>query len=162
MDHNEEVNFAVWFNALKNTALFHSDNRKRKLEPNMYACAFFDFVRINSSAMSSTPVCNDRGDSSEQYEYYCDRNKGINEILPSIIKPNVHFSGDSDVIMFLKYVFGLSQNVNTDYGKYLQKPEQCFGVYHPFLCVPYIALRHMWMQNSFLGDACYDLLKVQR
>lgn len=162
IDHNEAVNFAVWFNALKNSALFHSDNRKRKLVPNRFAVSFFDYIRINSSVMSPTPVCNDRGDSSEQYEYYCDRNKGINETIPVIVKPNVHFADEKDTIMFLKYVFGLSQNENTDYyGKYLRNPDQYFGIYQPFLCVPYLALRHIWMQNSFIGDACYELISTQ-
>ncbi len=158
MEPNETTNFSIWFNALKKTSLFNSRTNREILKPNIYARSFFDFIANNCSGFEITPVCDDKGDSSLQYEYYCNRRKGINEIIPKYIKPNVRFDNNYDAKKLLLYLFGLKYDTEFRYEKYLKNPDEAFGVYNPFLCIPYLALRNVWMQNSFLADSLYEII----
>ena len=157
MEENEKLNLSIWFNALKETSIFMPEVDRLILRPNKYAKSFFDFVKINAKNFEATPICDDKGDASLQYEYYCSRRKGINEVIPKVIKSNIRFQSEDDKIAIFEYLFGIKKRKNFKYSYYLKDNDSSFGIYHPFINLPYLALRNIWMQNSFMADELYDL-----
>lgn len=158
MDDNELTNFSIWFNALKTTALFEPCAAREALIPNYYSKSFFDFISKNAEKFEVTPVCDEKGDSSLQYEYYCNRRKGISEILPKCLKSNVKFEDEDSTITIFNYLFGLKKIKGFRYEKYLKSHDLMFGIYNPLLYVPYLALREMYYQNSFLAEDIYNII----
>lgn len=158
MDDNELTNFSIWFNSLKMTAIFDPTSKREVLKPNVCARAFFDFISSNAEKFEPTPVCDEKGDSSLQYEYYCNRRKGISELLPKCLKSNVKFECDYDAIQVFNYLFGIKKIKDFKYEKYIKNYDLMFGIYNPFICVPYLALREMYYQNSFLAEEIYRII----
>ena len=159
MDDNETTNFSIWFNALKLTSLINARSSNELLVPNKYAKPFFDYIGNKATDLEPTPTWDDKGDSSLQYEYYCNRSKGINEIIPRCIRANVKISNNEEAQKLFLFLFGLKDDIHFKSEKYVKNSESNFGIYYPFLTLPYIALRHIWMQNSFIADALYKLIK---
>lgn len=158
MPDNELTNFSIWFNAIKITALFDPKTNRETLAPNPYARSFFDFIADNATKLEPTPVCDEKGDSSLQYEYYCNRRQGLSEILPKVIKSNVRFEKKEHVRILFEFLFGIKMIKDFKYEKYVKNPENAFGVYNPLLFTPYLALRHLYYQNSFLAEDLYKTI----
>lgn len=158
MADNELTNFSIWFNSLKTTSLFDPTSKREVLTPNACAKSFFDLISANSEKFEPTPACDEKGDSSLQYEYYCNRRKGISEILPKCLKSNVKFEDEESAIVVFNYLFGIKKIKDFRYEKYLKTHDIMFGIYNPFIYVPYLALREMYYQNSFLTEEIYKII----
>ena len=79
---NESTNINIWFNALKETPLFLPIKKnKEKLIPNIEQRAFFVFIANNGV----TVIKRELKENKDIYNYYCDSNTGITEILPRVI-----------------------------------------------------------------------------
>ena len=160
MEDNEQTNFSIWFNALKLTSIMEPKSSRESLVPNKYAKPFFCFIAKNAHLLEPTPACDSKGDSSLQYEYYCNRRKGINEILAKCIKSNVRLDSIEATKKLYLFLFGLKKDRDFKYEKYIKNPESNFGVYYPLINLPYLAIRHIWLQNSFIADSLYKLLST--
>lgn len=155
ISENELVNFSIWFNSIRITSLFRPDTSRDILVPNAFAKSFFDFLAENASKLQPTPVCNEKGDSSLQYEYYCNRRQGISELFPKLIKSNVHFANQEHIRILFNYLFGIKVLKDFNYNLYLKNVEEAWGIYNPLLYIPYLALRHIYYQNSFVAEKIY-------
>jgi len=36
------------------------------------------------------------------------------------------------------------------------------SIYYPFMNIPYLSIRHVWMQDSFIADELYKLISCLR
>lgn len=152
-DQNEDTNFSIWFNALNNTPIFiKKDDGRRVLRPNIKQKEFFKYISVNSDEFSVTPT----DSKTNLYNYYCNRNTGINEILPNVINENILDIDESDIKYIFEYLFGYKRNFGTKYEKYFKY--ECFGIFFPFITVPGLAIRKIYYKNNILGDNLYEYI----
>ncbi len=153
LDNNESTNFSIWFNALNNTPIFIKDeNSGQILKPNIKQKEFFKYISINSDEISETPT-----DSKQSlYSYYCNRNTGLNEILPDVIRNDINEIDENDIPMLFEYLFGYKRNYNVDFQKYFKN--ECFGVFFPFITIPGLVIRKIYYKNEILGDLLYKYI----
>lgn len=151
---NESTNINIWFNALKETPLFLPIKKnKEKLIPNIEQRAFFVFIANNGV----TVIKRELKENKDIYNYYCDSNTGITEILPRVILKEIsNINLDNEIEAIFDYLFGYKMFKNFDYTKYFKYP--CFGVYFPFIVIPHIAIRQIYYDNPVIGDKLYNYL----
>ena len=151
-DTNEDTNFSIWFNALNSTPIFIKEDSRRILRPNIKQKEFFKYISVNSDEFAVTPT-----DSKiSLYNYYCDRNTGINEILPNIVKNNLIQIEKDDIKAIFDYLFGYKRNFKVDYEKYFNK--ECFGIFFPFITLPGLAIRKIYIENKKMGQYLYEYI----
>lgn len=150
MKQNEMTNIRIWFNALKNTPFFIDTEDRNIVKPNVYQRDFFEFIYFNSFKMMNTPT----DSNTALYDYYCKRETGINEIIPMPFKPNSMFRDTSEVEIIYKYLFGIKKAIDFDFKYYFDS--DCFGVYHPFISVPSLVYRKIYLENKPLGRMFYE------
>lgn len=150
---NEDTNFSIWFNALNNTPIFiKNENSRMILKPNIKQKEFFKYISINSDEMTETPT-----DSKKSlYEYYCNRNTGLNEILPSVIKKDINEIDENDVPAIFEYLFGYKKNYDVNFQKYFNN--EWFGIFFPFITMPGLVIRKIYYENKKLGDLLYNYI----
>lgn len=151
-DANEDTNFSIWFNALNNTPIFIKEDSKRILRPNIKQKEFFKYISVNSDEFVMTPT----DSKNNLYSYYCDRATGINEILPDIVRDSLIEIETDDIKAIFDYLFGYKRNYNVDYGKYFNK--ECFGIFFPFITLPGLAIRKIYMKNKKMGQYLYEYI----
>ena len=152
-DTNEDTNFSIWFNALNSTPVFiKKEDGRRILRPNVKQKEFFKYISVNSDEFLVTPT----DSKNSLYNYYCDRNTGINEILPDIVKNNLEKIEEKDIKAIFEYLFGYKRNFNVNFEKYFNN--ECFGIFFPFITLPGLAIRKIYMQNRELGQFLYEYI----
>lgn len=148
LQDNEATNLSIWFNALKETPVFMPQTEERQiLTPNLRQREFFKFVSINADEFSETPTSS----NGELYSYYCRRGTGFLEILPKVVKSSATLGDMSDMRILFEYLFGYKKDANFNYGHYLKY--ECFGIFFPFIAIPRIAIRKIWLANPAIGEA---------
>ena len=148
LQDNEATNLSIWFNAMKEAPVFMPQTEERQiLTPNLRQREFFKFVSINADEFSETPTSS----NGELYSYYCRRNTGFLEILPKVVKSSSPAGEITDIRILFEYLFGYKKDANFDYGQYLKY--ECFGIFFPFIAVPRIAIRKIWLANPAIGEA---------
>lgn len=153
LDQNEDTNFSIWFNALNSTPVFiKKDDGRRVLRPNVKQKEFFKYISVNSDEFSITPT----DSKTNLYNYYCDRDTGINEILPDVIKENIQDIDLKDIKFLFEYLFGYKRNFGTKYDKYFKC--ECFGIFFPFITLPGLVIRKIYYKNKRLGKYLYDYI----
>ncbi len=153
MKQNDYTNLSIWFNALCNTPIFLQTNERSIVRPNPYAKPFIKFIAINGPMISETPTTS----NTELYNYYCSRAKGLSEIIPSVFLPNVISKNRNESEVLYKYVFGIKREPDFAYSSFFEN--ECFGVYNPFLFIPGLAIRKIWINNKPLGASLYELTR---
>lgn len=151
-DDNEETNFSIWFNALNTTPVFIKEEDRNLLRPNIKQKEFFKYISVNSDEFSETPT----DSKTSLYNYYCDRNTGVNEILPNIIVDNFVEIEKNEVKSVFDYLFGYKRDFGVKYEKYFKS--ECFGIFFPFITLPGLAIRKIYMENKKIGQALYDYI----
>ena len=139
---NEKTNLSIWFNALKASPVFapaEFDDRT-VLRPDIMQRAFFRFISVNAEELSNMTSA----DNEQVYNYYCTRETGLNEILPSVVRNNADLR-DEDVKTIIEYLLGYRKNKKFDYQKYLRY--DCFGVYLPLVALPGLVCRKLSLSN---------------
>ncbi|MDF9824455.1 hypothetical protein M2475_000827 [Breznakia sp. PF5-3] len=151
---NEATNINIWFNALRETPLFLPvDGNKENLFPNVDQREFFAFVAANGEFVSSKKIEN----SEDLYNYYCNKNFGITEILPRVILKEAKITDEKEIEKIFDYLFGYKMFKDFEYFRYFKYP--CFGVYFPFISVPQIAIRQIDYDNPNIGNSLYQYLR---
>lgn len=152
-EDNEDTNFSIWFNALNSTPIFiKRGDSKRILRPNIKQKEFFKYISVNCDEFSVTPT----DSKSNLYNYYCNRTTGINEILPNIVRNDLENIEQDDIKSLFEYLFGYKRNFGINYGKYFKS--ECFGIFFPFITLPGLAIRKIYMQNKELGEYLYEYI----
>lgn len=152
-DNNEDTKFSIWFNALNNTPIFiKSEDARKVLKPNLKQKEFFKYISVNSDEFSVTPTRS----KDELYNYYCSRNTGLNEILPNIVHDNIEYINNEDIKSIFEYLFGYKRNFSINYKNYFKF--ECFGIFFPFIALPGLAIRKVYMNNKKLGEYLYDYI----
>lgn len=155
LSDNEETNYSIWFNALKQTPLFVSleenDNRYT-LRPNQKQKEFFNYLSENADEFKDGDIKN----NSTLYKYYCNREYGLSEIIAPVIKPDVTIEKD-DVKILFDYLFGYDQRVDFDYSTYVK--HECFGTYFAFISIPDIAIAKIEEDNPQIADQLYKYVR---
>lgn len=155
LSDNEETNYSIWFNALKQTPLFVSleenDNRYT-LRPNQKQKEFFNYISENADEFKNGDIKN----NATLYKYYCNREYGLSEIIAPIIKPDVTIEKD-DVKVLFDYLFGYDQKVDFDYSTYVK--HECFGTYFAFISIPNIAIAKIEEENPQIADQLYKYVR---
>lgn len=151
-DTNEDTNFSIWFNALNSTPIFIKEDSRRMLRPNIKQKEFFKYISVNSDEFTVTPT----DSKNSLYSYYCDRKTGINEILPNIVKDNLTQIEKDDIKAIFDYLFGYKRNFKVDYEKYFNK--ECFGIFFPFITLPGLAIRKIYIENKKMGQYLYEYI----
>jgi len=152
MKQNEITNLSIWFNALKNTPLFVSEEEKTMIRPNLFAKDLIKFISINGSKLTVTPTAS----NTTLYKYYCNRSFGFNEIIPYVFNQNIILKNRRDAVIVFNYMFGIKKEPEYDYGFYFSRP--CFGVYSAFLYVPGLVIRKIYLKNMIVGDDLYRII----
>ena len=102
LENNEDTNFSIWFKALNSTPVFvKNENSRMILIPNLKQKEFFKYISVNSDEISETPT--DSKDSL--YGYYCSRDTGLNEILPSILRDDIVNIDEEEIPALFEYLF---------------------------------------------------------
>ena len=155
LSDNEETNYSIWFNALKQTPLFVSleenDNRYT-LRPNQKQKEFFNYLSENADEFKDGDIKN----NSTLYKYYCNREYGLSEIIAPVIKPDVTIEKD-DVKILFDYLFGYDQRVDFDYSTYVK--HECFGTYFAFISIPNIAIAKIEEDNPQIAEQLYKYVR---
>lgn len=149
---NEDTNLSIWFNALKETPVFMPQNNDRPiLRPNLKQKEFFRFISVNADEFSATPTRK----NGELYSYYCSRETGINEILPNVVRTNATANEDEVKVLF-EYLFGYKKVADFNYSKFIRY--ECFGLFFPFITLPKLVIRLIYLNNRKLGEAFYSFI----
>lgn len=149
---NEDTNLSIWFNALKETPVFMPQNNDRPiLRPNLKQKEFFRFISVNADEFSPTPT-NKNGDL---YSYYCRRETGLNEILPNVVRTSA-IANQAEVKVLFEYLFGYKKVADFDYSKFIKY--ECFGLFFPFITLPKLVIRHIYLCNPKLGEEFYNFI----
>ena len=156
MDSNEIINISIWANALRNTPLLIAEDDKSIIRPNYFAKSLIKFVAIYGTKISETPT----DSNTKLYNYYCNRDTGISEIIPDPFKSNVIFGSKEDKIAVFNYIFGIKKEPDFDFSIYFTN--ECFGIYNAFLLTPNLAIRKVWNNNKTLGTDLYTCLKTRK
>ena len=136
LSRNKEINYSIWFNALKQTPLFVSNeenNNSFTLRPNQKQKEFFKYLSENADEFKHGNI----KDNTTLYKYYCSREYGLSEIIAPVIKPNATIEEDNVKTLF-DYLFGYDQKVDFSYSDYVK--HECFGTYFAFISIPNIAI----------------------
>ena len=155
LGRNEEINYSIWFNALKQTPLFVSlegNDNGYTLRPNQNQKEFFKYVSENANEFDNGNIRN----NSTLYEYYCNREYGLSEIITPVVKPDVIIQ-DDDVKVLFDYLFGYDQKVDFDYRAYVK--HECFGTYFAFISIPDIAIAKIEEDNPQIADLLYKYVR---
>ena len=155
LDRNEEINYSIWFNALKQTPLFVSledNDNGYTLRPNQNQKEFFKYISENANEFDNGNIRN----NSTLYEYYCNREYGLSEIITPVIKPDVTIQED-DVKVLFDYLFGYDQKVDFDYSTYVK--HECFGTYFAFISIPNIAIAKIEENNPEIANLLYKYVR---
>lgn len=155
LDRNEEINYSIWFNALKQTPLFVSledNDNGYTLRPNQNQKEFFKYISENVNEFDNGNIRN----NSTLYEYYCNRKYGLSEIIAPVIKPDVTIQED-DVKVLFDYLFGYDQKVDFDYSTYVK--HECFGTYFAFISIPDIAIAKIEEDNPEIANLLYKYVR---
>jgi len=155
LDRNEEINYSIWFNALKQTPLFVSledNDNGYTLRPNQNQKEFFKYISENANEFDNGNIRN----NSTLYEYYCNREYGLSEIIAPVIKPDVTIQED-DVKVLFDYLFGYDQKVDFDYSTYVK--HECFGTYFAFISIPNIAIAKIEEDNPEIANLLYKYVR---
>lgn len=150
LTRNETINISIWANALRHTPLLLSTSNKSILKPNYYAKDLIKFIAANGYRISETPTHS----NDSLYKYYCNRECGINEIIPNTLIPNIVLPNRETAKMVFNYLFGIQIDPEFDYKQVFTK--ECFGIYYPFIFVPGIAIRNIWIDNKSVGNMIYE------
>ncbi len=149
---NEDTNLSIWFNALKETPVFMPQNDDRPiLRPNLKQKEFFRFITVNADEFAATPTKK----NGELYSYYCNRETGINEILPNVVKANAT-ANEEEVKVLFEYLFGYKKVADFNYSKFIRY--ECFGLFFPFITLPKLVIRLIYLNNRKLGEAFYTFI----
>ncbi|MDO4362885.1 MAG: AAA family ATPase [Clostridia bacterium] len=156
LESNEDTNLSIWFNALKTTPLFmplESDS-KRILIPNLKQMDFFKFVSINADELDETPTQSNKC----LYDYYCKRETGLLEVIPKVvIKTSIDITDNQTGKYLFEYLFGFKKIKDFNYSKFLKY--DCFGIFFPFITVPRLAIRQIYLTNQVIGNVLYDFIE---
>lgn len=155
LDRNEEINYSIWFNALKQTPLFVSledNDNSYTLRPNQNQKEFFKYISENANEFDNGNIRN----NPTLYEYYCNREYGLSEIITPVIKPIVTIQED-DIKVLFDYLFGYDQKVDFDYSTYVK--HECFGTYFAFISIPDIAIAKIEEDNPEIADLLYKYVR---
>lgn len=155
LDRNEEINYSIWFNALKQTPLFVSledNDNGYTLRPNQNQKEFFKYISENANEFDNGNIRN----NSTLYEYYCNRQYGLSEIITPVIKPDVTLQED-DVKVLFDYLFGYDQKVDFNYSTYVK--HECFGTYFAFISIPDIAIAKIEEDNPEIANLLYKYVR---
>ena len=152
LTRNEIINISIWANALRNTPLLVITSENSKIVPNYYAKPFIGFIARNGFKLSETPT----NSNDMLYKYYCDREKGINEIIPNIFNDNVVLVNQIEASKVFNYIFGIMHVPDLDTRYYFK--DDCFGAFNPFLFVPGLAIRSVWMKNKAIGKSLFEYI----
>ena len=149
---NEDTNLSIWFNALKETPVFMPQNDDRPiLRPNLKQKEFFRFITVNADEFAATPTKK----NGELYSYYCNRETGINEILPNVVKANAT-ANEEEVKVLFEYLFGYKKVADFNYSKFIRY--ECFGLFFPFITLPKLVIRLIYLNNRKLGEVFYTFI----
>lgn len=155
LGRNEEINYSIWFNALKQTPLFvylEDNDNGYTLRPNQKQREFFKYISENADEFKDGNITN----NSTLYKYYCNREYGLSEIIAPVIKSDVTISED-DVKILFDYLFGYDQKVDFDYSTYVK--HECFGTYFAFISIPNIAIAKIEEDNPQIADLLYKYVR---
>ena len=156
LDANEDTKISIWFNALNSTPIFiKKEDSRRILRPNIKQKEFFKYISVNSDEFSVTPT----NSNTDLYNYYCDRSTGINEILPNVVQDGLDEIEVSDIKAIFEYLFGYKRDFTINYKKYFNN--ECFGIFFPFITLPGLAIRKIYMANEKLGQYLYEYVSNQ-
>ena len=111
------------------------------------------YIAINGRRISETPTQS----NTSLYNYYCNRATGVSEIVPDIFIPNVIAANDFEAMAISNYIMGIKIEPEFDFSKYVTR--ECFGIFNPFIFVPGLAVRSVWIKNKALGDAIYSIME---
>lgn len=154
MKQNEITNLSIWCNALKNTSLFIENGEKNVLFPNQYSRTFFDFISRHSFMVSATPT-----DSNDKlYDYYCDGNSGISEVIPYMFKDMGLFRSDEEIPYIMNYLFGIKKEYEFDFSYYFE--QDCFGIYNSFVSMPGLVIRKIMRVNRIIGEKMLEYINA--
>ena len=152
LPENEDTNLSIWFNALKETPVFMPQNADRPvLRPNLKQREFFKFISVNADEVSETPTHR----NGDLYRYYCDRNTGLLEIIPKVVRKEATITEDETKVLF-EYLFGYKKQADFNYSKFLKY--ECFGLFFPFITLPRLVIRQIYLSNRPIGEAFYQFI----
>lgn len=154
LEDNEDTNFSIWFNALRQTPVFMPTDRKKTqfIAPNQKQKEFFKYVSENATELSQTPT----DEAKKTYEYYCNEKTGLREILSPVIKADVKCEDEVVKVLF-EYLFGYDEKVGFNYLEYLKK--ECFGTYFAFISIPDIAIAKIEEDNPQIAEQLYKYVR---
>ena len=87
------------------------------------------------------------------YNYYCNRESGITEVIPYRFLPNVTVNESKESKALIDYIFGIKKHPDFQYNKFVES--ECFGIYNSFLFLPKLVIRAVWIKNKSLGNSLY-------
>lgn len=155
LEANADTNLSIWFNALQSTPLFMpAEGARNVLRPNLKQREFFRFMAVNAEEVLETNTSS----NDKLYEYYCNENTGIAEIIPSVVKNSCVINSGEEAQILYEYLFGYKKLSNFDYGKFIKY--ECFGLFFPFITIPKIVLRSIYRHNKQVGEALYNFVAV--
>lgn len=153
LEPNEDTNLSIWFNALRETPVFMPiGETNRILRPNLKQVEFFRFMAVNADELKPVPT----DTNTNLYDYYCNRENGIYEIIPNVIIKNATFDKKEDAQVLFEYLFGYKKKANFAYSKYIRY--ECFGLFFPFITLPKLVLRCVLLHNSDIGRGLYEFV----
>ena len=143
------------FYSLCDTGLFVYGKKKGIIKPTDISRDLIHYISINGPKMSSAPI-KIGGNSNNVYEYLCDINNGILEIVPEIkLKSELDAQ---DVRGAFEYLFGIGTRNSFNWEKYFST--NVFAVYKPFFIIKNIAITKIYLNNATSGELLFDYAKL--
>lgn len=152
---NDYTNFSIWTNALCNSPFFIRADTSYVLVPNLKQKAFFEFVAEEGEKLKTIGISS----NADLYEYYCSREYGFIELIPSVIKSEASLDDEEDTQLLFEYLFGYDSNPDFNYNDYVD--EECFGVYFPFISTPNIPILSIKETNPIIADKLHNYVSIK-
>lgn len=148
------VNIGVYlpelFSALADSKLFDLGIQKSIIKPvyKYYEC--INFIAQHGNKISIAPTVCGR-DNEDLYDYLCDINKGIKEIIPEIRFNEIPNEKMTESLYL--YLFGISRG-NFSWNKYFER--DIFGVYRIFYPIERIVFAKIYTENKKIAENLCD------
>lgn len=139
------------FYSLCDTGLFVYGKKKGIIKPTDISRDLIHYISNNGAKMSSAPI-KIGGNSNNVYQYLCDINNGILEIVPEIkLKSELDAQ---DVRGTFEYLFGIGIRKSFNWEKYFFS--NCFAIYKSFYFVKNLAILKLFLTNRASGEMLFD------
>ena len=147
---NIGVYLSELFTALADSKLFDLGLQKSILRPVELYCECISYIAYYGENISLAPTVKGR-DNEGLYNYLCDIETGIKEIIPEVKFKQI--PDKKQIKNLYLYIFGINR-LSFEWNKYFE--EDCFGIYRIFFPIKRIVFAKLYKNNKKMAEYLCD------